>query len=224
MILLNIQFFGGRGASIPTATPSGGGGEPGDMDAKPGSAKTLNEALGTQGRAMSDARAVLGANPFYDNRYDEYSFNCQRCAIATEARKRGYDVVALPTYNEDSFPVNNQYIKESFKNPNIMEVGRTTQARTQRAVEQQMKQFGDGSRAVLAVQWANGGGHAINLVQKNGKTQFYDGQTGKRYKANEFFKQIKTGKANTRLTRVDNLEFADGAKEALRQNPLNKRK
>ena len=224
MIKLNIQYFGGRGASIPTVTPLGGGGKPGNMDEKPGSANTLNEALGTQGRAMSDARAVLGANPFFNKKYDEYSFNCQRCVIATEARKRGYDVIALPTFNNDTMPSNNNYIRQCFKNPTILEVGKTTRGGTQRAVEQQMKQFGNGSRAVLAVQWANGGGHAINLVQKNGKTEFYDGQTGQRYKAKDLFNQVKTGKAETRLTRVDNLEFADGAKEAIRQNPLNKRK
>lgn len=217
--------MGGRGAgsSIPTATPGGGGGGK-PMDAMPGNPDTLKEALGTKGRPMSMANAVLGANPFYDNSYGDYSENCQRAVIATEARLRGYNVIASPTYKDDPLPWGNNFATHNFKNAQVKNIGKTTPQATQNAVEKQMAEYGNGSRAILAVQWKgrNAGGHVLNVVQRNGKTYYVDGQVGKQYTGKELFSAIKKGNSNTKLVRVDNLEFSDGARESVRQNPNRK--
>ncbi len=55
---------------------------------------------------MSVKDAYAGANPYYDDTgsHAEYNMNCQRCVVAYELRRRGYDVVALPTYQGDNLP------------------------------------------------------------------------------------------------------------------------
>lgn len=215
--------MGGRGARIPTAPPggSGAGGGKGPLDQNPGNPSTLQEALGKKGRPMAVARAVMGANPFYDGTYREYSENCQRAVIATEARLRGYNVIASPTYDGDTMPNNNNFAS-NFKNASVQDIGKTTHRATQRAVEKQMASYGDGSRAILAVTWKgkDNDGHVVNVVQRNGKTYYYDGQIGKKHDGATLFKNTKTGKSYTQLVRVDNLEFSEQAKKAVRQNPL----
>lgn len=212
-----IKFLGGRGAGsgIPMDIPGGGGGGGGKMDQFPGSPGTLSEALGEKGRPMSTDRAVLGANPYHDLGR-EYQENCQRCVVATEARYRGYDVIAQPTYDGDSMPHGDNYAK-NFKNAKVENISRSTSSAAKNDIERRMKQYGDGSRAVLAVQWKgrNSSGHVVNLVQRHGKTYVYDGQTGKQYKLSDLTSASRPG--NMQLTRVDNLEFSDQARQAVRK-------
>ncbi len=224
--------MGGRGSSsgggIPTITPGGGGGSAGfAMDAKPGSPNTLKDALGTKGRAMSTQRAVMGANPFYDGTYREYSENCQRAVVATEARFRGYNVIAQPTYEGDKLPsaayvnpktgVRNSFWMGAFKGAKPEKVGSTSVNKTQQNLESKMKSYGDGSRGIMQVQWKGGGGHVLNVVQKNGKTYYYDGQVGAKYDASKLYKAIKPTK--TQLVRTDNLKFSDRAKNSVMKTP-----
>lgn len=213
--------MGGRGAgsSIPTAIPSGGGGGSNDpMDAMPGQPKTLAEALGNKGRPMSTDKAVLGANPFYNKGEREYSENCQRAVIATEARFRGYNVIAQPTYDGDTMPDGTNYAK-NFKNAKVNYIRRTTVNAAQKDIERQMSSYGNGSRAILGVVWRgrNAGGHVMNVVQRNGKTYVYDGQTGKQYKLKDVLSRSHTN--NLELVRVDNLSFSNQAREAVRTVP-----
>ena len=109
MVKFNLQTFGGRGSSsgsgLPTATPNGNapGNSKGQWSNAPNvqGPETLREALGNKGRPMSIEKAVLGANPYYDGSYKEFSENCQRAVVAYEARRRGYDVTAQPTFQGD---------------------------------------------------------------------------------------------------------------------------
>lgn len=214
--------MGGRGAgsSIPSAIPGGGGGgRNSPMDQMPGQPASLAEALGTRGRPMSTDRAVLGANPYYNNGDNrEYSENCQRAVIATEARFRGYNVIAQPTYDGDTMPNGTNYAN-NFQGAKVQYISRTTANAATKDVENQMRQYGDGARAILGVEWKgrNAGGHVMNVIQRNGKTYVYDGQTGKQYKLRDVMKNSKT--KNVELVRVDNLQFSNQAREAVRQTP-----
>ena len=217
--------MGGRGSAgkeLPSAEPGGGGGGGGaniPLDAKPGAPDTLAEALGKKGRPMSTTKAVAGANPFFDGQFGEYSENCQRAVIATEARFRGYDVIALPTYENDPYPINGTW-KNFFKGAQTVSVGKTTPNATRKALEAEMAKYGNGARAIMRVQWKGKGanGHVINVVQRNGKTYYYDGQIGAKYDKPELlFNAIRT--KDTGLVRVDNLEFSDEAREAFRTRP-----
>lgn len=221
MIKFNLQFFGGRGAgsggSLPVVSPNGnsggGGGTPTGLDSQPGMENTTAEALGPQGRPMNVTAAVSGANPNHDLGA-EYQYNCQRCVVATEARLRGYDVQALATFDGDTMPSGSNYLS-NFNNPDLHLIRHTTPNANRRDVEAQMAQMGNGSRAVLGLEWSGGGGHVINVVQSRGRTRYYDGQIGAEINATALFNSIRRG-SNIELTRVDNLSFSDTANAALR--------
>ena len=220
--------MGGRGSGgggIPFSTPGGGSvNKRLKMDMKPGDPETLAEALGGKGR-MSTKNAVMGANPFYDSSREEYSYNCQRCVAATEARFRGYDVIASPTYEGDTMPANGNWMN-NFVGAKSSPVTGSNPAALQRSLESQMAGYGDGSRAILRVGWkgTRGSGHVINVVQKKGKTYYFDGQTGNQYHAKDLFSAVSTRGSNTSyVVRVDNLPFSESAKAAFRQNPARKK-
>lgn len=220
---MNLHFFGGRGAgsggggALPIVEPTGrgGGGTPTGLDQQPGMAATTAEALGERGRPMNVTTAVSGANPNHDMGA-EYQYNCQRCIVATEARMRGYDVQALPTYDNDTMPAGSNYLS-NFDNPSMSLIRHTTARANQRDVEAQMANMGNGSRAVMAFAWSGGGGHVINVVQSRGRTRYYDGQIGAELSASHLFNSISRS-SNIELTRVDNLNFSDTANQALRRH------
>lgn len=219
----NLEFFGGRGAGsggggLPISEPSGsgGGGTPTGLDQQPGVMATTAEALGPKGRPMATTAAVSGANPNYALGA-EYQYNCQRCVIATEARMRGYDVQALPTYDGDTMPAGSNYLS-NFVNPDMHLIRHTTANANRRDVERQMAEMGNGSRAVMAFGWSGGGsGHVVNVVQRNGRTRYYDGQNGTEVSASHLFNAISRS-GNIELTRVDNLQFSNTANQALRRH------
>lgn len=222
--------MGGRGANsgIPRSYPGGGGGGGGGdnapMDMMPGSPKTLAEALGKKGRPMSTRDAIMKANPFYDRARTtrEYNENCQRAVIATEARFRGYDVIAQPTYDGDTMPSSGNWAK-NFVGANVEDAGRTTANAARKALEGKMRGYGNGARAIMAVYWKNAkSGHVLNVVQRGNNTYYYDGQDGSIVSPKALFDAIRT--RETKVARVDNLDFSDTAKEAIRKTPRNRRK
>lgn len=220
MIKFNIQFFGGRGAGsgggLPMSFPQGGGsrGSSEPMDQAPGEMATAAEALGSQGRPMNITTAVSGANPNY-NLGPEYKENCQRSIIATEARLRGYDVQALPTYDGDTMPRGTSYLS-NFVNPQTSSIMHTTARANQNDVERRMQNMGNGSRAVMSFQWAGGrSGHVVNVVQSRGRTRYYDGQNGTEVSATHLFNAISRAHS-INLTRVDNLQFSDTVNRSVR--------
>ena len=213
----NLQFFGGRGtsSSLPMSYPGGGGGgNSTGLDQQPGLMETAEQALGQRGRAMSVTSAVSGANPNYDLG-PEYQENCQRCVIATEARLRGYDVQAMPTYDNDTMPINNGYLS-NFVDPKTSQISKSTAKARQNEVDRQMASMGDGSRALMSFGWKGGGaGHVINVVRQRGKTRYYDGQNGTEVSVSHLFNAI-SGSRPISLTRVDNLSFSDTVNQAVR--------
>lgn len=223
MLKYKLQFFGGRGSSsgggggLPMVEPnggSGGGGKtPTGLDAQPGMMSTTAEALGPQGKPMNVTSAVSGANPYHDLG-PEYQYNCQRCVVATEARMRGYDTQALATFDGDTMPAGSNYLS-NFNNPDMHLIRHSTPNANRRDVEAQMAQMGNGSRAIMGLEWSGGGGHVINVVQSRGRTHYYDGQIGAEISASHLFNAIKRS-SNIELTRVDNLSFSDTANAALR--------
>lgn len=224
MLKMELQFFGGRGAGsgggkLPTAHPGGSGGAKGQWGngLNVGTPDTLKEALGTKGKPMSIYQAVRGANPYYDGSYREYSANCQRAVIATEARMRGYNVIAQPTYQGDNLPniayVNPKTGVSSGRWQGAFKGAKAVKTPTIGRVEYEMKKYGNGSRGILQMQWKGGGGHVINVVNKGGKIQYIDGQIGAKYNAKELFNHIKRG--SVQLVRTDNLKFSDRAKKSV---------
>ncbi len=93
-----------------------------------------------------------------------------------------------------------------------------------KTVESRMREYGNGSRAVLSFGWAKGNdGNVINVVNRKGRIQYYDGQTEGMYRneGSTLYSVIKPSSAQ--LTRVDNLDFSDTARLAVRQDPFRNR-
>lgn len=213
--------MGSRGQKVEKATPSGFDGEGGEWSNGMGfrNYDTLKDAIGTKGRPKGMADACLNANPHFDRTmtYKEFTENCQRCVVAYEMRRRGYDVTAQPTYQNDVLPygvprpdgLRNARWMGAFQGAKPEAIGDSPAA-----LKAAMQRYGDGSRAILQVQWAGGhSGHVVNVENRGGRILIYDAQIGKRYNAAELFAVVRKGK--TQLVRVDNLKISERAKKSV---------
>lgn len=178
----------------------------------------LADALGAKGAEKSMTDAFFDANPYYSDDYAEFSQNCQRCVMAYEMRRRGYDVMALPTYQGDTMPANGNWTS-SMSGMTRVSVGKSTERATINAIEKQMSDWGEGSRAIVRVKWAGGNtGHVFNVEQKNGKLQVYDVQSTKRKTGKAYLKETMqyTTLSRTELFRTDNATPTDSMRFMVR--------
>lgn len=228
MLNYDIQFFGGRGAGYENGAPSEGNGRGGKGNwgatfgntSKP--AETLKEALGDKGRRMSVDEALIGANPNRSKTfaYSEWTENCQRCVVAYELRRRGYNVTALPTSKKDDLPMQIEYgnvmygkWNRAFKNAKMEKVGGSNYKEAQQKLEAKFKEWGSGSRAQIVIP-----GHVF-MAEKLGNRMIYvEPQSGKRYDSKDIFRDIsKRGLQEIRVVRTDNLKISDKAKQSVKQ-------
>lgn len=187
---------------------------------------TLKSALGTKGAAKTMGDAMLSTNPYYNDDYREYSENCQRVVVAYEARRRGYDVTAQPTYkgdtlnrvaySDDKAGVDRGRWMGAFQGANPVNVsskklGEAGEREVMSKINNQMAKYGEGSRGVVQIFYKGGGGHVFNVERKNGKTQWIEAQVGKVKDINNVMHSVRTGRVA--LVRTDNLKFSDRAKK-----------
>lgn len=216
----------GSGSNIPALHPSGEGGGGGAWSKGLGfeNYDTLKDAIGQKGRAKSMADATMRSNPHWDNTgtYKEFTENCQRCVIAYELRRRGYDVTAQPTYQNDILPNQAYRGKDgrrwahwmgAFQGARPESLAAGSPAAAVKALNSAMRKYGDGSRAILQIRWKGGDGHVLNVEYRNGRVYLNDAQAGGRYNAQELFSRVLT--ADTQLVRTDNLKLSERAKKSV---------
>ena len=209
---------GGGSSSLPTVHPTGFADSHGKWSNGLGfnNYDTLKDAIGEKGKPMSIYNAASEANPHYDKTgtYREFTENCQRSVVAYEARRRGYDVTAQPTFEGDIMPYrvgNNGRWQGAFQHAKSEDVSGRTASAARRNLEIKMASYGDGARAVMGVEWKNSNyGHVLNVEYHKGKISYIDAQVGAKYTASELFSSIDS--KSVRLVRVDNLRFSDRAK------------
>lgn len=125
---------------------------------------------------------IATVNPDYQKGHLSTRVNCQRCVVAGEMRRRGYDVVAQPAVGQTMYRLNAQGEPEAYwasaeqgglpylfapdgsVNPNgfaaafkdAKPVSCTVDSgmMSARIVNRQMKEWGEGARAIVAVYWA----------------------------------------------------------------------
>lgn len=185
--------------------------------------KTLSEALGKKGKPIRIADAVKGANPHFNTEYSEYSMNCQRCVVAYELRRRGYNVEAAPTYKGDRLPyeahqnkdgTSNSYWMGAFKGARSEHVGAARNSTVRKNIEAKMRSYGSGSRATIMVQWqASRHGHVFNVENVNGKMHYVDAQSGKPVKIGSYLAASRPMK--TQIVRTDTLKVSERAKNSV---------
>ena len=146
-----------------------------------------------------------------------FTENCQRCVPAEEARRRGYDVTALPRYaKNDPFwkgcVTQRDYNFAAFKDPQVFKYARRSD------IEARMVEWGDGARAQICCYWKGGSAHTFFAVQEKGKTVFIDPQSNDT--VYDPFDRISTRSRKAarcnEFARIDNLEFSERAKLAFR--------
>lgn len=178
------------------------------------SEETVNQILMTtippdKNKTIDAIKTELSlTNPFHRIGGDEYRRNCQRCVMAYEMRRRGYDVIARPRVLDgtDRLPVmiSEGGWLEVFQGAKPVFCGSPYGVNECRAnVEKQMEEWGDGARAIIRVIFDSGGGHVFCVERVNGETVFSDPQTGE-YDCSRYFSAINPN--HTYLVRVDNLE------------------
>lgn len=122
--------------------------------------------------------------------YKAYTYNCQRCVIAYEMRRRGYDVEADAYDENDRLGYSRNNLKRSFlnytddmlhdydKRPD----GNLYSGKGQlfKAMENDMMKEPEGSRFILDWDWkGENSGHTVNAEKRNGNIIVYDSQNGK---------------------------------------------
>ena len=211
------------GALEDGPTPGGGGGanarygQPHTPQMRP-PAPTIEGQIGNQGKPQSPAEAMERVNP--DRRaldamsYEDYTSNCQRCVVAYELNRRGYNVEAEATFQNDPYPSMGHWMS-AFKGAKSESVGATTNNKVNSNIQGKMSNWGNGSRAIVEVN--NGrGGHVFNVEYRNGKLNYYDAQTNSRYDPKRVFNHVN--KRTVRIVRTDNLEIGDNVRDMVRKS------
>lgn len=157
---------------------------------------------------------LKATNPNYepDNPMSPWDNNCQRCVSAYEARRRGYDVEAQPVPNgADTLSIMNHPNgwTSVYKGAKLIDCSANTGALAALKVNDQMKAWGDGARAIVRIRWnkkVDVGGHVFIAEMENGKINFVDPQNGSA-DASSYF-SMTSGKG-LYCMRIDNLDFTD---------------
>lgn len=150
---------------------------------------------------LNFAAELKKCNPNYDLG-TEWKVNCQRCVPTHEMRRRGYDVTAMPRPEAD--PSRLRYEPFSvWKSPEIIRCP----GNGLESIREKMREWGDGARAQVVVSWKHtNSGHTFCAEQVNGKTIFYDPQTGKT-DVSAYFRRVEPGA--TQFCRIDNQDVTE---------------
>lgn len=179
-----------------------------------------DRVLGPCGPERTAQEALALSNPHYSES-DEYQRNCQRCIWAFELLRRGYSVEAKSVNSCDGYSGSIADIRRlwfSAKNARPEQYIRLDQMHERvddqfAIVERKMKEWGEGSRAIIGNRWKGGQGHVWNVEYSGGKIHYYDGQIGKEVNVklyNHLTKRLDI------LARVDDLEVPDDILKAVR--------
>lgn len=170
---------------------------------------------------------IMATNPNYLTGGTEYHMNCQRCVTTYEARRRGYDVTALPCYDADDKYGRGKgftlpYDKGDRKaDPLWYSAGLQfsqaksfTKEQSLVTINTLMEGYGNGSRAIVDGFWSNSGtGHVFVAEYVGGKVQFFDPQNGD-MDCSHYFDLMSP--ATISLFRVDDLPFTAAIKDVFK--------
>lgn len=154
------------------------------------------------------------ANPLYSTGDIIYQNNCQRCVIAYEARRRGYNVNAKPYLFQTSDAL--LYDDETngwpsvFENSKLNYCGSDDSDDVKNNIHNLMMSWGEESRAIVAVDFLPQGGHVFIAEYRNGEVQFMDPQNA-RLDCEDYFEDINP--KSVQILRTDNCNFTDRVRE-----------
>ena len=121
------------------------------------------------------AQDAMATNPNYNPHVTAYSYNCQRCVSTYEARRRGLDVSAKPTFAGDIMP-NGYNFLSVYKNgiQNVVQCSARTVQIARSNVENEVLNAPDGARFIVRIGHKRNpsSGHVF-IAEKHGGTVTY---------------------------------------------------
>ena len=182
------------------------------------------EIIGEKGEPIPPETLANTVNPHFLEA--GYTDNCQRCVVAYELGRRGYDVEAMAfdgSYltTQSIFDISTQfrsgenfgtYITGEKYNPRFAQSEypfNQSPKTTADSIVRAMEDWGEGSRATLEVTWREGGGsHVVNVENIGGVVKIIDAQSGMIFDNVEGYLS-RTKCAETELRRTDILTIRD---------------
>ena len=162
---------------------------------------------------------LAAVNPNY-GKGKEWNQNCQRCVYAYEARRRGIDVEAESRILKGSDPMGGGHWREVCQGMQWLQPKETTPQGTKLAIDKAMTGFGNGSRAVIYVEWEGvtpRQAHVFIAENVDGKIVYVDPQNNDDNVDSNFWAAIPE---KTEFARLDNLDFSNYIKLCCkRRNP-----
>lgn len=172
---------------------------------------------------------IDAVNPNWDTGLPEWSNNCQKCVTTYEARRRGFDVTALPCYSlQEPLARGTGYTypyEKGDRHPDRLwhaaglqfsEARTFTNDRCLKQIESMMKEYGNGSRAIIEGFWkSNGFGHVFIAENVGGKVQFFDPQNRKMDCESYIYDMSPISMG---IFRIDDLPFSNYIAEVFRND------
>lgn len=148
-------------------------------------------------KSNSAVDSLKKCNPKYETN-KAFQENCQRCAPTYEMRRRGYDVIAKGKYLKYD-PLAGDYTIV-WDDPIYIQC---TVSNGKDEIEKYMRDFGNGARVEIGIKWKDKPqeGHVFVAEQTDGKTVYYDPQSGVE-NCEDYFDQALEG--GTSFVRTDN--------------------
>ena len=156
--------------------------------------------------------------------FKKYTQNCQRCVVAYEMRRRGYDVEADAWDAESRLGYNYNNLKKSFLNYDEYINTQSYDTRPDgspwanrkqlfKAAEKNMLSEGEGARFIVDWNWKKfKSGHTINAEVIDGKLLFIDSQNGHTYDINKLIEDKLIHPNSFTVTRVDKMQLSGDVK------------
>ncbi len=168
--------------------------------------KYYRKSIGKKGEPKSIYDALKLTNPNFSRTNEPFNTNCKCCVYTYELLRRGYNVTAKP---KPKFFVDFQEIFIGQQWLGLKgELGGNLQ-QIKGNVEKNMKEWGNGARAIMLIKWENGVYHVMNVENVSNNIQICDAQVNMTFDYNAFFEKYasKIIIGMTRLSRVDDLEY-----------------
>jgi hypothetical protein len=162
-------------------------------------------------RASHSSDQDLGnTNPGYYTGNPAYRQNCQRCVVAYEMRRRGFDVIAKPAIVDATGKLSaSDTVAGNYQNLFDGLQARWKRCKTAADAISIMDSYGDNARAEVYVWWApdhttgaERGAHVFVAERIGGKTRFIDPQNGVKDCSNYF---TMARSSSTMIARIDDL-------------------
>lgn len=147
-------------------------------------------------------------------------YNCQRCVIAYELRRRGYDVTA--SEGDGGYLADDTLLKICFKDSEITEYGKKTFFDCTDSIKKQMLKYGNGSRSIISISGPDNG-HVINAEVVDGEVFGIDSQNGIVSPIDEMYRSKRSGvhdmdwSDEVELIRVDNTDVTAASREYVQE-------